>query len=94
MLVLVAYDVATADAEGARRLRRVARACQDYGQRVQKSIFECRVGAKEWVELRNRLLHEINAEQDSLRFYFLDADVQVEHHGAKKPWDMDGPLVI
>jgi len=94
MLVLVAYDVATADAAGERRLRRIARACLDYGQRVQKSVFECQVGAKEWLELRSRLLDEMASEEDSLRFYFLEADIQVEHHGIKKPWDMAGPLVV
>jgi CRISPR-associated protein Cas2 len=94
MKVLIAYDVSTADAAGTRRLRRVARACQDYGQRVQKSVFECSVGAIEWVELRSRLLAEMDASVDSVRFYFLDADVRVEHHGAKEPRDLDGPLVI
>jgi CRISPR-associated protein Cas2 len=73
MKVLVAYDVCTTDPEGPRRLRRVARACQDYGQRVQKSLFECVVGPKEWLLLRQRLLDELDATRDALRFYFLDA---------------------
>lgn len=94
MKVLIAYDVSTAEPAGVRRLRRVARACKDYGQRVQKSLFECTVGATEWVALRSRLLAEIDAAQDSLRFYFLEADVQVEHHGAGEPRDLDGPLVV
>jgi CRISPR-associated protein Cas2 len=94
MKVLVAYDVCTADAAGERRLRRVARACQDYGQRVQKSLFECTVGAAEWVQLRARLLGEIDQAQDSLRFYFLSTDVRLEHHGSRRPVDLDGVLVV
>jgi CRISPR-associated protein Cas2 len=94
MRVLVAYDVSTVTPPGQRRLRRVAQACQDYGQRVQKSVFECQVDATRWSLLRLRLLDEIDPEQDSLRFYFLDEDVRIEHHGAHEPVDLDGPLVI
>ena len=94
MLVLIAYDVATGTPKGARRLRRVAQACQDYGRRVQKSVFECQVGATHWAMLRTRLLDEINGEEDSLRFYFLDQDTKVEHHGANAPVDLEGPLVV
>jgi CRISPR-associated protein Cas2 len=94
MKLLVAYDVATPDKVGMRRLRRVARACQDFGQRVQKSLFECTVGPKEWVELRLRLLQEYDAVQDSLRFYFLDEDIRVEHHGANQPWDFEEGLIV
>ncbi len=94
MLVLIVYDVATSDDGGPKRLRRVARACQDYGQRVQKSVFECRVGPTEWAALKPRLLSAMNTATDSVRFYFLDADVRMEHHGAHEPLDMDGPLVV
>jgi CRISPR-associated protein Cas2 len=96
MFVLVAYDVATVEKAGQRRLRRVARACEDYGTRVQKSVFECQVGQKEWVQLRGRLLREIKADEDSLRFYFLDekAVQRTEHHGADKPVDLTEPLVL
>ena len=94
MKVLVVYDVSTSDPKGPRRLRRVARACQDYGQRVQQSVFECTVGEAEWVRLRTRLLAEMDASRDSVRFYFLESDARVEHHGAGEPWDMDGPLVV
>ena len=94
MLVLVTYDVSTVDRPGRKRLRRVARACEDYGQRVQNSVFECRLGEKEWVRLRFRLLKEINTEEDSLRYYFLDSDIKVEHHGTKKPIDLEEPLVL
>jgi len=96
MLILVTYDVSTVDAPGRRRLRRVARACQDYGTRVQKSVFECQVGQKEWATLRHRLLSEMNTEHDSLRFYFLDetAAQRIEHHGAAKPVDLSEPLLL
>jgi len=94
MLVLIVYDVATSDDGGPRRLRRVAQACQDYGQRVQKSVFECTVGPTEWAALRARLLNEMKPAADSLRFYFLDADTGIEHHGAHEPIDLNGPLVI
>lgn len=94
MKILVTYDIRTADPGGERRLRRVARACQDYGQRVQKSVFECAVGEKEWSQLRERLLAEIDSSSDSLRFYYLDSDIRVEHVGANLPVDLDGPLVV
>jgi CRISPR-associated protein Cas2 len=83
MLILVTYDVSTVEKAGQRRLRRVARVCEDYGVRVQKSVFECQVGQTEWVQLKHRLLKEIKADQDSLRFYFLDetAKQRTEHHG-------------
>jgi CRISPR-associated protein Cas2 len=96
MLVLVTYDVATVEAAGKRRLRRVAQACEDYGVRVQKSVFECQVGQKEWVLLRDRLLTEIKADEDSLRFYFLDekAVQRTEHHGVDKPINLSEPLIL
>ena len=96
MLILVTYDVATVEAAGRRRLRRVAQACEDYGVRVQKSVFECQVGQKEWVLLRNRLLTEIKANEDSLRFYFLDekAVQRTEHHGVDKPTNLTEPLIL
>jgi CRISPR-associated protein Cas2 len=94
MFVLITYDVATVDKAGARRLRRVAQACKDYGQRVQNSVFECKLGPQHWARLRDRLLKEINEKEDSLRFYFLDADVTIEHHGTKKPVDLEAPLIL
>lgn len=96
MMVLITYDVSTVDREGERRLRRVAQACKDYGIRVQKSVFECQVGEKEWVRLRARLLDEIDPAQDSLRFYFLDAaaKLRIEHHGTAKPIDPTEPLIL
>ena len=96
MLILITYDVSTVDKPGQRRLRRVAQACGDYGVRVQKSVFECQVGQKEWVLLRGRLLEEVKAEADSLRFYFLDekAVQRIEHHGVDKPINLSEPLIL
>ncbi len=96
MLILVTYDVSTVEKPGLRRLRRVARACEDYGTRVQKSVFECQVGQKEWVQLRDRLLREIKDKEDSLRFYFLDekAAGRTEHHGVNQPVDLTEPLIL
>jgi CRISPR-associated protein Cas2 len=96
MVVVVAYDVSTVEAAGRRRLSRVARACKDYGVRVQKSVFECRVGQAEWARLRDRLLNEYKADEDSLRFYFLDeaAVERTEHHGVAKPLDLTEPLIL
>jgi len=94
--MLVAYDVSTETPGGKRRLRRVARACLDWGQRVQNSVFECEVEPAQWVELRRRLLAEIDPAADSLRFYRLGADARrkVEHVGAKPTLDLDGPLLF
>ena len=96
MLVLVSYDVEVTSPGGARRLRRIARACQDYGQRVQLSVFEIEVAPDQWVLLRARLLGEIDAERDSLRFYFLGKEGRhrVEHVGAKPALDFDAPLIV
>ena len=96
MFVLIVYDVSTVDRPGQKRLRRVARACEDYGVRVQYSVFECQLGNTEWATLRNRLLKEIDPKQDSLRFYHLDEDVRnkTEHHGLKEPVDLTEPLVL
>ena len=96
MLMLVAYDVSTETAAGRRRLRRIARACLDFGQRVQNSVFECEVEPAQWTALRARLIAEMDERQDSLRFYRLGADGRrrVEHVGAKPALDLDGPLVF
>lgn len=96
MLVVVAYDVNTETSAGRRRLRRIALACRDFGQRVQKSVFECKVDDAGWVVLKHRLLKEMKEEEDSLRFYFLDDDnhAKTEHHGQGRPIDLEGPLII
>lgn len=94
--MLVTYDVSTVEAAGRRRLRRVARACSDYGVRVQKSVFECRIGQAEWALLRDRLLTEYECREDSLRFYFLDAGAaeKTEHYGVPKPLNLTEPLIL
>lgn len=96
MLVLVTYDVATSDAAGRRRLRRVARLCRDFGQRVQYSVFECEVDVAQWAVLRARLIKEIDEGMDSLRFYRLGRNwrLRVEHVGTKPSYDPGGPLVF
>lgn len=94
-MVLVTYDVSTETREGRRRLRRVARACLDAGQRVQNSVFECDLDPATWIKLRLRLLDIINLDEDSLRFYFLGSSWRgrVEHHGIKPSIDLSGPLI-
>jgi CRISPR-associated protein Cas2 len=96
MLMLITYDVTTQDGAGRRRLRRVDRACQDYGQRVQFSVFECEVDPAQWTALRARLIGEIDPKSDSLRFYHLGADARrrVEHIGAKEVLDLAGPVIF
>jgi CRISPR-associated protein Cas2 len=96
MLVVVAYDVNTETAAGKRRLRRVARACENYGQRVQNSVFECWVDPAQWVKLRSNLVREIEGELDSLRFYFLGDNWKgrIEHVGAKPTYDPQGPMIL
>lgn len=96
MFVLVSYDVSTSDLKGPRRLNRVAKACKDYGQRVQKSVFECIVDPAQWAVLKQRLIDEIDHEMDSLRFYYLGSNWRrrVEHIGAKETIDQEGPLIV
>jgi CRISPR-associated protein Cas2 len=96
MMVLVCYDVSTLEPAGQRRLRRVAKVCKDYGQRAQLSVFECEVNPAQWVNLRQKLLDEVNLEEDSLKFYFLGANwrKRVEQLGIKKSYDPDDPLIV
>jgi len=96
MFVIVSYDVATDEGKGQRRLRRVAKACKDYGQRVQYSVFECIVDPAQWAVLKERLISEIDPEKDSLRFYYLGSNWhhRVEHIGAKATIDQEGPLIV
>ena len=96
MMVVVTYDVNTETLEGRRRLRRVADCCQDYGQRVQYSVFECLVDPTQWAVLKARLLTEVNSAQDSLRFYYIGGKwrTRIEHVGAKPVKDPEGPLIV
>lgn len=96
MMVLVSYDVSTVDARGQARLRRVANACLDFGQRVQNSVFECIVDPAQWTQLKARLEEIIDPESDSLRYYYLGSSWKrrVEHVGAKPAADLEGPLIV
>lgn len=96
MLVLITYDVATQDAAGKARLRKVAKECVNYGQRVQNSVFECMLDASQLLLLKDRLVSLINEKEDSLRFYYLGNNyrTKVEHFGSKTSYDAEGTLMI
>ena len=96
MLVLITYDVNVETKEGRRRLRRVAKICVNHGQRVQNSVFECKVDPAMLLSLKAKLVSEIDPATDSLRFYNLGKNWQprVEHVGAKPSYDPDGPLIL
>ncbi len=96
MFVLITYDVSTESDGGKRRLRKVAKQCQDYGQRVQNSVFECIIDPATFKVLQNKLEGIIDKEVDSLRFYYLGSNYQnkVEHVGAKPSTDLDGTLMV
>jgi CRISPR-associated protein Cas2 len=96
MLVLVSYDVSLTDLEGPKRLRHISKICQNYGQRVQYSVFECIVDPAQWAVFKDKLISEINPKKDSLRFYFLGSNWKrrIEHIGAKPVLDLDGPLIL
>jgi CRISPR-associated protein Cas2 len=96
MLVLITYDVSTTTSEGRRRLAQVAKKCQDYGQRVQNSVFECVVDSVQFRRLKHELEELIDMTTDSLRFYNLGDKykTKVEHLGAKPSYDMEGPLIL
>ena len=96
MYVLITYDVSTITKEGRRRLRRVARVCENFGQRVQLSVFECNLGETDWVRMKHELLEEMNPHEDSLRFYFLGEDPtrRVEHFGQWPSIDFDEALIV
>lgn len=96
MMVLITYDVSVTTDSGKKRLRRVAKQCVNYGQRVQNSVFECLVDPAQFAELRHRLESIINPDTDSLRYYFLGSSWKnrVEHVGAKSGYDPEGVLMI
>ena len=96
LLILVTYDVNTETSEGRRRLCKVAKACEDYGQRVQNSVFECEVDAGKFLLVKNRLVEIIDSDKDSLRFYILgnEGRKKVEHYGIKPSIDLTEPLII
>lgn len=96
MLVLITYDVSTIDGAGKARLRKVAKECVNYGQRVQNSVFECILDASQLLLLKDRLVSLINEKEDSLRFYYLGNNYQakVEHFGNKVSYEAEGVLMI
>lgn len=96
MMVLITYDVNTEDAAGKKRLRKIAKQCVNYGQRVQNSVFECLLNASQCKQLQYELLEIMNQEKDSLRFYYLGNKykTKVEHFGAKKTYEADGLLTV
>jgi CRISPR-associated protein Cas2 len=96
MMVLVSYDVMVSSPGGQRRLRKVAKACTNYGQRVQYSVFECVIEPAQWVCLKNILEKIIDHKTDSLRYYYLGANYKrrIEHVGSKPLYDADSPLIV
>ncbi len=96
MLVLITYDVSTEDSAGKSRLRRVAKECVNYGQRVQNSVFECLLDSSQVLVLKKRLLSLIDEKKDSLRIYYLGNNYQskIEHYGVKDSYDPEGILMV
>lgn len=96
MLVLITYDVSTQSEAGKRRLRQVAKCCQDYGLRVQNSVFECVLDAMQLKLVRNRLESLIDPKEDSLRFYNLGnrTEAKVTHIGTKTTHNLEEPLIL
>lgn len=96
MLVIATYDVSTETREGRRRLRRVAKVCLRFGQRVQKSVFECQVNQMQYDELERELLAEIDLAEDNLRFYRLTEphDLRVKQYGTFRSLDFEAPLIV
>lgn len=95
MMVLITYDVNTETAAGRKRLRKVAKQCENYGQRVQNSVFECLIDSAQLRQLKHSLIELINPDKDSLRFYYLGNQwrKRVEHIGAKENLDLEGTLI-
>jgi len=96
VMVLITYDVNTETAAGEKRLRKVAKQCENFGQRVQYSVFECLIDPAQLRQLKHLLTEIIDPEKDSLRFYYLGNKwrTRVEHIGAKASIDLEGPLII
>ena len=96
MLIIVTYDVSTETSAGRRRLRRVAKICEGMGQRVQKSVCECKVNAMQYDDLERRLVAEIDENEDNLRFYRLTepTELRVKQYGNFRSTDFDAPLLV
>lgn len=95
-MVLITYDVSLEDLSGTKRLRQVAKTCENYGQRVQKSVFECLVQPEEFVVLKNKLLTIIDEKKDSIRIYKLGSNWKrkIEHHGVSLNYIQDEPIIL
>lgn len=96
MYILVTYDVQTSDSAGRKRLRKIAKTCLNYGQRVQNSVFECKVDESEYLLMKSEIIKEIDAAKDSVRFYRLGTKYKekIEHFGTKEPYDFEDAFVI
>lgn len=96
MLVVITYDVNTEDAKGRKRLRKIAKQCVNYGQRVQNSVFECLLDPGQCKQLQNTLLEIMDKDKDSIRFYYLGSKYQtkIEHFGVKETYEPEGVLII
>lgn len=95
MLVLITYDVSTQDAQGSKRLRKVAKVCVNYGQRVQNSVFECLLSPAELCIVKNQLFNIMDSQKDSLRIYSLGKNykTRIEHYGAKQTYSPEEPMI-
>lgn len=96
MMVIISYDVATSSDGGKKRLRKVAKACQNHAQRVQNSVFEADLDYSTFLKLKAELLKLIDEDEDSLRFYYLGNNWKrkVEHVGAKTSYDPEGVIIL
>ena len=96
MMILITYDVSTETSAGRKRLRRVAKVCLNYGQRVQKSVFECQVNTMEMARLKEQLLQEIDESEDSLRIYRIIEPIEKnrEQFGNNRATDFEGTLIV
>ena len=96
MMVLISYDVATSESDGKKRLRKVAKECQNHAQRVQNSVFEADLDYSEFLKLKNKLIKLIDEEHDSLRFYYLgnNWERKIEHVGSKQTYNPEGVIIL
>lgn len=96
MYLLITYDVQTSDSKGRRRLRRIAKVCEDYGQRVQNSVFECQLSESDFLLLKSKIRKEMDESRDSIRFYRMGQNYKnkIEHYGVKEPYDFDEAFVV
>lgn len=96
MFILITYDINTTTPDGKRRLRLVAKICQNYGQRVQNSVFECKVDEGQFRLIKHKLSETINHEKDSLRFYRLGKNYEktIEQMGSNKSYNIESPLIL